>query len=678
MYHPLTNESQLEWVELQNQMAVDVDISNWRIDGGIAFRFPEGTVIRAGEYLVVAISPSTLTAIGLTNVIGPFTDRLSNAGEALRLRDNNNRVMDELTYGVEGDWPVAPDGAGPSLARQRANVRGSDSRNWLASAQLGGTPGAQNFPTMPNAGNVAFNELASSTNAAFWLELINYGPTNVELGGWSIARFGGATNREYVLPARVVAPGQLLQVTKGEMGFGADSGDRLALYTPGRSNVADAVVAKKDPRGRSPDGTGGWWFPNQPTPGASNSFTFRDELVINEIMFHHRDLPAEPATFSPTNILLTITNIWKYHAEGVDLATEWRMPDYDDSGWLAGSGVFVAPSGLTVPAPKNTILALTNSSGTRIITFYFRTQFMFEGDANGLMLALRSVVDDGAVFYVNGMEVSRLNMPETNIAYGTFATVNVPTPNFTSALIPANTLVQGLNTLAVEVHQVSSFSADFCFGTELLAFQQLTPPLPFRDSLQSWVEIFNRSSNTVNLTGWRLDEGIDYRFAAGKNLAPGAYVVVAKDVGHMQSLSPGLDIVGPFANRLSGRSDYVVLKDSNNNIADEVRYYGGGQWPKYADGGGSSLELRDPRADNITEPKRGRPAMKQARRSGRRSPGAVFAPPVNPANRRCGASWPFVCSTARVRSSSTTSAWSKPRREFQSNLLPTVISTAVR
>ena len=59
MYHPRTNESQLEWVELQNQMAVDVDLSHWRLDGGISFSFPEGTVIRAGEYLVVAASPST-------------------------------------------------------------------------------------------------------------------------------------------------------------------------------------------------------------------------------------------------------------------------------------------------------------------------------------------------------------------------------------------------------------------------------------------------------------------------------------------------------------------------------------------------------------------------------------------------------------------------------------------
>src|SRR5436190_1222176 len=136
MYHPLTNEAQLEWVELQNQMSVDVDISHWSIDSGIHFSFPEGSIARAGGYVVVAVSPSTLmNATGLTNVLGPFTDRLSNGGERLQLRDNNNRIVDELTYGVEGDWPVAPDGAGPSLARRRANLRGADSKNWLASTQ---------------------------------------------------------------------------------------------------------------------------------------------------------------------------------------------------------------------------------------------------------------------------------------------------------------------------------------------------------------------------------------------------------------------------------------------------------------------------------------------------------------------------------------------------------------
>src|SRR3989442_44082 len=110
MYHPLTNEPALEWVELQNQMSVDMDISRWSLDGGISSHSPEGPVLHGGSSLVGASPPGTLMAVsGLTNVFGPFTNRLSNNGETLQLRDNNNRLMDEVTYGVEGDWPVAPD-----------------------------------------------------------------------------------------------------------------------------------------------------------------------------------------------------------------------------------------------------------------------------------------------------------------------------------------------------------------------------------------------------------------------------------------------------------------------------------------------------------------------------------------------------------------------------------------
>ena len=1037
MYHPRTNEAQLEWVELQNQMGVDIDMSRWSLDGGIDFRFPEGTIIRAGAYLVIAVSPATIAgATGITNVMGPFLNRLSNTGERLRLRNNDSRIIDELTYGVEGDWPVAPDGAGPSLARLRANLRGVEPKNWSASAQNGGTPGAQNFPevtqtitsnivvafddswrfnesdvepppnwraanfndstwptgaglffredaplpapkntpltagrttyyfrksfvltgaldrvqlllrpiiddgaitylngaeilranmpagtvnystlasgevgdasigdttyafaqalvpgtnvlavevhqgpsfsaysgvitnagpigywrlgersgaaldsaplsgsqngtyagfavadlgqsgprpsdllasrplagfeadnlaprfagnsgsgddriTIPDSGlfnfastrvftleawvrgwpgqeagaaiiakgtggggehfavdifngtyrffawdgavpntpfvagatvgpdgtwqhlvavldqpagrmklyvngierasiapratlissthevsigarknsgspnydlnfegridevaiynralapaeitahfeaaftdmsgagpddsdvvfgmevvrtetlegitspKVTFNELASSTNSAFWLELINSGRAPVDLGGWTMARLGGLTNRQYTFGVRALLPGELLQVTKAEMGFGVDSGDRLVLYPPGETNVADAVVAKKDPRGRSPDGTGAWWFSQQPTPGASNYFEFRDELVINEIMFHPREFPAEPATYSPTNVLLTMTNLWKHHAEGVDLGTAWRQVTFDDSTWPASNALFYAPTGtFTLPAPKNTFLSLSNSSGTRIITYYFRTQFSFNGTTNNLRLALRSVIDDGAVFYLNGAEVYRQNMPGTNILYGTLASSSVGIPPFTGPFgISATNLVQGLNTLAVEIHQASTNNNDFDFASELSAYYELTPALPFRDSPESWVEIFNRSSNTVDLAGWRLDEGIDYRFGAGQTLAPGGYLVVAKDVPFMQSLHPGLNVAGPFTNRLSQDTDYIALKDPNNNLADEVRYFSGGRWHEYADGGGSSLELRDPWADNTS------------------------------------------------------------------------------
>src|SRR5688500_15310508 len=159
MYHPLTNEAQLEWVELQNQHGVDIDMSRWSLDGGVDFRFPEGTIIRAGGYIVVASSPATImAATGITNVLGPFGNRLSNAGERLRLRNNDGRIIDQVTYGVEGDWPVAPDGTGASLAKLRANVRGAESKNWSASARNGGTPGRENCRETPQTviSNVVF------------------------------------------------------------------------------------------------------------------------------------------------------------------------------------------------------------------------------------------------------------------------------------------------------------------------------------------------------------------------------------------------------------------------------------------------------------------------------------------------------------------------------------------
>ena len=205
--------------------------------------------------------------------------------------------------------------------------------------------------------HLAFNEHASSTNSAFWVELINYGSNTANLTGCVIARFGGQTNREFGLSAGTLAPGALLQITKATLGFGADSGDLLVLYGPDKTNVLDAFVAKKAPRARYPDATGPWWFPDQPSPGASNVFVFRDEVVINEIMYHHRPVPATPPVYSPTNVLLTISNAWKYNAQGVDLRTAWRAPDYDDSGWVSSNAVFYSPTNFFVlPAPKNTFV----------------------------------------------------------------------------------------------------------------------------------------------------------------------------------------------------------------------------------------------------------------------------------------------------------------------------------
>jgi hypothetical protein len=127
---------------------------------------------------------------------------------------------------------------------------------------------------------------------------------------------------------------------------------------------------------------------------------------------------------------------------------------------------------------------------------------------------------------------------------------------------------------------------------------QVSSNVPPQDNHEAWVELYNRSAGAVNLTGWRFSDGIDYKFASNKTMAAGAYLIVAKDAAAMRALYPSLDIVGDFDGNLSHSSDRLILSDAVGNPADEVHYFTDGRWPSYPDGGGTSLELRDPNADN--------------------------------------------------------------------------------
>ena len=139
MYHPGTNAAGDEWLELHNQMAVDVDLSGWSIANGVAYTFPEGTVIPGGGYQVVASSPAALSAAtGLINILGTYAGQLSNSGERLELYNRNQRLMDSVSYGTDGDWPVGPDGSGVSLAKQDEDSASGSASNWTVSALVGG------------------------------------------------------------------------------------------------------------------------------------------------------------------------------------------------------------------------------------------------------------------------------------------------------------------------------------------------------------------------------------------------------------------------------------------------------------------------------------------------------------------------------------------------------------
>ncbi len=204
-----------------------------------------------------------------------------------------------------------------------------------------------------------------------------------------------------------------------------------------------------------------------------------------------------------------------------------------------------------------------------------------------------------AVFYLNGVEVERFNMPPGPVNAETTADSAVGNVRYEGPVVmPSELLRQGTNTLAVEVHQNLAFSPDVVFGADLSIQRQLTSETPFAASDEEWIELYNRGDTPVDLSGWALQDAVRFDFPAGTVLGPDQYLVIARDATELAARYPDINVVGQFSGQLADSDERIQLLDGQQNLADEVHYFDDGRWPQYADGGGSSLELRDPFADN--------------------------------------------------------------------------------
>lgn len=951
MYHPAEQESRLEWLELHNLLAVNVDLTGWRIAGGIDYRFAEGAVIEAGGYLVVAVDPPSLkAATGLAHVLGPFTGRLDNAGETLQLISNSDRVMDEITYADSGDWPVAPDGSGASLAKRRPNTASAAPQNWTWSPLSGGTPGRENFPSrdtppvrhklikaldtwrytdagidlgaawrqldynedsnwrtgvsgfflgagsapgertaidtlfstgvddehkplspgqddphyinaatgektivmqnhsawlgngvasqwtglsgrgtdnfpagqyifrttfdltgydpataaitmliavddvldgvrlngvdtgisctgfssfsgpfhivdgftvgintlefvFTNGGSspnpsglrvelsgtavavleqtelapartyyfrkdfswqpdpfsqvelkldaliddgavfylngrelyrinmpdgdaafqtdalmeiaqpaftgpvtvpsthlaaglnvlavevhhaassedirfaaaleaietplppdspvaVAINEITPADIPGMHIEFFNYGDTPVDMTGFVLA-CRGTTSGDYVFGSVTFEPSAFAVISESALGFHPSDEDKLFLYTPD-GLIVDAAVVKKSLRVRFPDGTGRWARADVETLGQPNHVSLHDEIVINEIMYHYRPVREVEAEYETTLLVASKAPcaVRVPQDDSAGLAWTGGSEPFDDSAWQDGegntTGVGYEVSGSNFAGLFGTDVIAEMYNGRKSV--YIRIPFTVDDPAEVETLILRMKYDDGFVAYLNGVEVAHANAPgrDGNPLPLTWQSGSTASHADTEAVVFQPTdvtahkhlLRPGRNILAIHGLNWSAGSTDMLVLPELEARRILVPHVPFHESDQEWIELYNRSAAAVDLTGWSLDGGIRFDFPPGTTIPADGYLVVARHVDQFTQEYPGVPVTGGFEGALSNKGEAIILKDDNGNIADEVNYHDRGYWPQYADAGGSSLELRDCRADS--------------------------------------------------------------------------------
>lgn len=295
MYHPPDRRDGRdgEFLEIFNSQEVAADLSGYRLCGAVDFTFPAGTTLAAGGFLVVAGKPADVQAIhGLTQVLGGWTGHLPNGRGVVRLCNRAGAVLLDVEYADQSPWPVAADGAGPSLVLARPSLGEADPAAWHASARIGGSPGTHEPAAEHPLAAVRINELLARSSApgGDFIELFNPGLEEVDLSGCALS--DDPATRKFVLPAGTrLGPRGFLAFDEATLGFGLDAaGERVFLFDPAQERVIDAVrfggQAAGVSRGRYPDGAADFCELQTPSPGAANRPPLPRPIIINEILYH--------------------------------------------------------------------------------------------------------------------------------------------------------------------------------------------------------------------------------------------------------------------------------------------------------------------------------------------------------------------------------------------------------
>lgn len=270
-YHP-DKTQETEWIELYNQMSIRVDLSGWRLAGGVDFTFPEGSVLAPKGYLVIHG-----TGAPLDDALGPFEGQLDNAGETVTLRDRNDRVMDRLRYDDDAPWPVGADGSGMTLRKRHGSLATAEPSSWEASQFPGGSPGSA------HRSHLSLPAVVLSEIDPNYTEIVNRGSSTVALTGFR-------TSVSDPLEAISLAPGAYHVISpEGPL----SEGQAIFLYDAS-GRLLDAGRVGVRPRVRTDEDA--WLSTETPTPGETNRVDLQDAIVISEILYHYPPTYDQPDT----------------------------------------------------------------------------------------------------------------------------------------------------------------------------------------------------------------------------------------------------------------------------------------------------------------------------------------------------------------------------------------------
>src|SRR5262249_31571181 len=146
-----------------------------------------------------------------------------------------------------------------------------------------------------------------------------------------------------------------------------------------------------------------------------------------------------------------------------DQGTAWSQQGFNDAAWASGPAQLGYGDG-----DEATVVSFGPDAMNKFTTTYFRRKFVIDDPTRVEGLIMNLLRDDGAVVYINGAEVFRINMPAGPIGFQTFASSAGEYPFDNNIPLSTGGLVAGTNTIACEIHQGNLTSSDISFELQLL------------------------------------------------------------------------------------------------------------------------------------------------------------------------------------------------------------------
>lgn len=333
---------------------------------------------------------------------------------------------------------------------------------------------------------------------------------------------------------------------------------------------------------------------------------------------------------SASQILNTVIkkgDTWHYYDQG----------SLDDTGWTANLFNYInswptgnAPLGYFTSDADNkrgyqTFLDYGGDNNNKRPTYYFRTRFTLRSaPVSNDVFTLHFTCDDGFVIYVNGKEAGRYLMPSGEIRYNTYASSNAHNnPDSGTLYLNASLFKKGINYIAVELHNNAANSTDVYWDAELMTsvgsdadntivstdeaytLPTTTGPLvltalfepdntftttsfPVRINEVSpqnsiyvsdqwkrsdWIELYNTTSDDIDLTGMYLSDNTDNPLAYQITEIEGIDNILPAHgfrVVWCDKLEPISDLHTTF--RLDKDGGYVILTSEDKTRHDVFEY----------------------------------------------------------------------------------------------------------